>query len=148
MNINTIIEPLNVDNWLKICELSVPQEQKQMFPIGNAYWIGISRYEEHFNEGTSKHPAQVVSSTDIFPQGYFMLKDYRVIGWTGLHEKEVVSFEYLVEAFLIKALRLLSAPSGLPVLTVYLRVNRCSSSIILFAIARITGTATEFPNCL
>ena len=46
---------------------------------------------EHFNEGTSKHPAQVVSSTDIFPQGYFMLKDNRVIGWTGLHEKEVVS---------------------------------------------------------
>jgi hypothetical protein len=34
---NTIIEPLNVDNWLKICELSVPQEQKQMFPIGNRY---------------------------------------------------------------------------------------------------------------
>ena len=45
----------------------------------------------HFNEGASKHPAQVVVSTDIFPQGYFMLKDNRVIGWTGLHEKEVVS---------------------------------------------------------
>jgi GNAT superfamily N-acetyltransferase len=46
---------------------------------------------DHFNEGTSKHPAQVVTSMDIFPQGYFILKDNRVIGWTGLHEKEVVS---------------------------------------------------------
>jgi ribosomal protein S18 acetylase RimI-like enzyme len=214
---NTIIEPLNVNNWLKICELSVPQEQKLVFPIGNIYWIGISRYEEHselfaiknngeyagligggldedgvsgyinplmiderfqrqgiareamrlimdyivrkyhvpcihinhskenhiasrlyeslgysiysetekeyrrshsvdygiqilslreyperadecrvlllehFNEGTSKHPAQVVASPNIFPQGYFILKNNRVIGWTGLHEKEVVS---------------------------------------------------------
>jgi ribosomal protein S18 acetylase RimI-like enzyme len=214
---STIIEPLNVDNWLKICELSVPKEQKQVFPIGNVYWIGISRYEEHselfaikhngeyagligggldedgvsgyinplmvderfqrqgiarkamhlimdylmhkyhvpcihinhrkenhiagrlyeslgfsvysetekeyrrsyqvdygiqilslrdhperadecrklllehFNEGTSKHPAQVVASTDVFPQGYFMLKDSKVIGWTGLHKHEVVS---------------------------------------------------------
>ena len=46
---------------------------------------------KHFNEGTSKHPAQVVASTDIFPQGYFMLKNNRVIGWTGLHENKVVS---------------------------------------------------------
>mgnify|MGYP000957582865 CR=1 FL=1 len=46
---------------------------------------------EHFNEFTSKHPAQVLDSTGMFPQGYFMLKNGRVIGWTGLHESEVVS---------------------------------------------------------
>ena len=46
---------------------------------------------EHFNESVSKHPAQVLASAEILPQGYFMLKDNRVIGWTGLHEKEVVS---------------------------------------------------------
>ena len=214
---NIIIEPLNANNWLKICDLSIPQEQRQEFPVNNVYWIGISRYEEgtelfaikrgdeytgligggldedgvsgyinplmvdekfqrqgiaketmrlimdhlvrkyhvpcihinhrkenhiagrlyeslgfsvysetgkkyhrsyrvdygiqilslrehperadecrellleYFNEGTSKHPAQVVASTDTFPQGYFMLKDNKVIGWTGLHEKEVVT---------------------------------------------------------
>ncbi|MFW6287578.1 MAG: hypothetical protein ACOC2J_02390 [bacterium] len=41
------IEKLNVDNWLKICDLSVSDEQKSIFPIPNVYWIGISRYEEH-----------------------------------------------------------------------------------------------------
>ena len=46
---------------------------------------------EHFNEFVSGHPAQVIASTEIFPQGYFMLKNNKVIGWTGLHEKEVVS---------------------------------------------------------
>jgi len=46
---------------------------------------------EHFNEGTSKHPTQVLDSSELFPQGYFMLKDDGVIGWTGLHAKEVVS---------------------------------------------------------
>lgn len=46
---------------------------------------------EHFNEFTSKHPAEVLASTESLPQGYFMLKDNRVIGWTGLHIKEVVS---------------------------------------------------------
>ena len=46
---------------------------------------------EHFNEFASGHPAQVLASTDIFPQGYFMLKNNKVIGWTGLHKKEVVS---------------------------------------------------------
>jgi N-acetylglutamate synthase-like GNAT family acetyltransferase len=46
---------------------------------------------EHFNESTSTHPAQVLASSGIFPQGYFMLKDNKVIGWTGIHEKEVVS---------------------------------------------------------
>ena len=46
---------------------------------------------EHFNEGTSKHPAQVLASTNMFPQGCFILKNDRVVGWTGLHEKEVVT---------------------------------------------------------
>lgn len=46
---------------------------------------------EHFNEFTSKHPAEVLASVETLPQGYFMLKDNRVIGWTGLHEKEVVT---------------------------------------------------------
>ena len=43
---NVGIEPLDVKNWLKICELSVSEEQKRVFPIPNVYWIGISRYEE------------------------------------------------------------------------------------------------------
>ena len=46
---------------------------------------------EHFNEFTSKHPAEVLASNNLFPQGYFMLKNDRVIGWTGLHEHEVVT---------------------------------------------------------
>jgi len=45
----------------------------------------------HFNEFTSTHPAQVVASSGTFPQGYFMLKENKVIGWMGLHEKEVVA---------------------------------------------------------
>jgi len=46
---------------------------------------------EHFNEFTSKHPAEVLASNNFFPQGYFMLKNDRVIGWAGLHEHEVVA---------------------------------------------------------
>lgn len=46
---------------------------------------------DHFNEFASNHPAQVLESVDILPRGYFMLKDGKVIGWVGLHEKEVVS---------------------------------------------------------
>ena len=46
---------------------------------------------EHFNEFASKHPSEVLSSTEPLPQGYFMLKNDRVIGWTGLHKHEVVS---------------------------------------------------------
>lgn len=46
---------------------------------------------EHFNEFTSKHPSEVLASTEPFPQGYFVLKNDRVIGWTGLHKHEVVS---------------------------------------------------------
>lgn len=214
---NIAIEPLDVNNWLKICELSVSEEQKPIFTVPNVYWIGISRYEEHtelfaikrgdeyagligggldedgisgyinplmvderfqrkgiaaeamrlmmeylirkyhvpcihinhrkenraaarlyeelgfaiyaetekelcrnyvvdygvsivslrehperadecrelllehFNEFASKHPAEVLANDGTFPQGYFMLKDNKVIGWVGLHEKEVVT---------------------------------------------------------
>ena len=41
------LEKLDVHNWLKVCELSVSDEQKEIFSIPNVYWIGISRYEEH-----------------------------------------------------------------------------------------------------
>ena len=41
------LEPLDADNWLTVCELTISDEQKQHFPISNLYWIGISRYEEH-----------------------------------------------------------------------------------------------------
>jgi len=43
---NITLEALNADNWLKICDLSVSEEQKAYFPVSNLYWIGISRYEE------------------------------------------------------------------------------------------------------
>ena len=41
-----MLEELNVDNWLKVMELTVSEEQKVIFPISNVYWVGISRYEE------------------------------------------------------------------------------------------------------
>ena len=41
-----MLEQLNVDNWLKVMELTVSEEQKDIFPISNVYWVGISRYEE------------------------------------------------------------------------------------------------------
>ena len=44
---NIKLEILDVDNWLKVCDLSVSAAQKEFFPIPNVYWIGISRYEEH-----------------------------------------------------------------------------------------------------
>ena len=40
------LEPLDVNNWLKICDLSVSDGQKEFFTVPNVYWIGISRYEE------------------------------------------------------------------------------------------------------
>jgi len=40
------LEALDVKNWLKICDLSVSEEQKKVFTVPNVYWIGISRYEE------------------------------------------------------------------------------------------------------
>ena len=44
---NISIEALDVNNWLKVSELSVSEAQKQIFTVPNVYWIGISRYEEH-----------------------------------------------------------------------------------------------------
>ena len=41
-----MFEELNVDNWLKVMDLTVSEEQKDIFPISNVYWVGISRYEE------------------------------------------------------------------------------------------------------
>lgn len=38
---------LNEDNWLEAANLSVSEQQKNIFPIPNIYWLGISRYEEH-----------------------------------------------------------------------------------------------------
>lgn len=38
---------LNNENWLETANLSVSEQQKEVFPIPNIYWIGISRYEEH-----------------------------------------------------------------------------------------------------
>lgn len=46
MNKQITLEALDVNNWLKICDLSVSDEQKALFPVSNLYWIGISRYEE------------------------------------------------------------------------------------------------------
>ena len=213
---NVTIELLNANNWYAVCQLSVSEEQKKIFPVPNVYWIGSSRYEElndlfaikldgeyvgligggldedcvsgliepimvdckfqkrgiaeqalklmidylskhlstdkvyiehrrnnlniarlcekagfkvidedeegfrrcihinkdfsihslrdyperaeecrtlllqHFNEFTSKHPAEVLESAASLPQGYFMLKNDRVVGWAGLHEKEPI----------------------------------------------------------
>ena len=41
------LRELNKDNWLKTANLSVSEQQKDIFPIPNIYWLGISRYEEH-----------------------------------------------------------------------------------------------------
>lgn len=41
------LKELNQDNWLDAANLSVSEKQKEVFPIPNVYWIGISRYEEH-----------------------------------------------------------------------------------------------------
>lgn len=43
---NVYLEPFDVDNWLKVCRLTVKEEQKEVHPIPNVYYIGISRYEE------------------------------------------------------------------------------------------------------
>jgi len=40
------LEALDANNWLRICDLSVSEEQKTFFSVPNVYWIGISRYEE------------------------------------------------------------------------------------------------------
>lgn len=41
------LSELNEDNWLEAANLSVSEQQKNIFPIPNIYWFGISRYEEH-----------------------------------------------------------------------------------------------------
>ncbi len=41
------LEILDSTNWLEVSNLSVTEEQKEVFPVPNVYWIGISRYEEH-----------------------------------------------------------------------------------------------------
>ena len=52
---NISIEALDLNNWLKVCDLSVSEVQKQVFTIPNVYWIGISRYEEHTELFAIKH---------------------------------------------------------------------------------------------
>ena len=44
---NIELKELNNDNWLETANLSVSEKQKDIFPIPNVYWIGVSRYEEH-----------------------------------------------------------------------------------------------------
>lgn len=44
---NIELKELNNDNWLETANLSVSEKQKEIFPIPNVYWIGVSRYEEH-----------------------------------------------------------------------------------------------------
>ena len=46
MNKKVTLEKLDVSNWLKICGLTVSDEQKEFFPVPDVYRIGISRYEE------------------------------------------------------------------------------------------------------
>ena len=47
MDRKVTLEAINVDNWLKICNLSVNDKQKAIFTVPNVYWIGISRYDEN-----------------------------------------------------------------------------------------------------
>lgn len=42
-----ILKEFDENNWLEAANLSVSEQQKEIFPIPNVYWIGISRYEEH-----------------------------------------------------------------------------------------------------
>ena len=60
MNKNIGLEPLDVHNWLKICDLSVDEKQKSYFNIPNVYWIGISRYEEKTELFAIKHGEEYV----------------------------------------------------------------------------------------
>ena len=43
---NIYLVELDNENWLETANLSVSEKQKEIFPIPNIYWIGISRYEE------------------------------------------------------------------------------------------------------
>ena len=60
-----ILEELNVDNWLETMELSVSEEQKNVFPIPNVYWVGISRYEEKTTLYAIKNDETVVGLIGI-----------------------------------------------------------------------------------
>ena len=40
------LQALDVNNWIETANLSVSEKQKEIFPIPNVYWLGISRYEE------------------------------------------------------------------------------------------------------
>ncbi len=46
MNKTVALEALSASNWLKVCAMSVGDEQKSYFTVPNVFWIGISRYEE------------------------------------------------------------------------------------------------------
>ncbi|MGN0329135.1 MAG: GNAT family N-acetyltransferase [Lachnospira sp.] len=59
------IEELNVNNWLKTTELKVSKEQKDIFPIPNVYWIGISRYEEGTTLYAIKNDDMIVGMVGI-----------------------------------------------------------------------------------
>ena len=59
------LRELNKDNWLETAKLSVSEQQKDIFPIPNIYWLGISRYEEH---------------TTL----YAIIVDDNIVGLTGL----------------------------------------------------------------
>ena len=41
---NIYLVELDNENWLETANLSVSEKQKEIFPIPNIYWIGISRY--------------------------------------------------------------------------------------------------------
>ena len=60
-----ILEELNVDNWLETMELSISEEQKNVFPIPNVYWVGISRYEEKTTLYAIKNDETVVGLIGI-----------------------------------------------------------------------------------
>lgn len=60
-----ILEELNVDNWLETMELSVSEEQRNVFPIPNVYWVGISRYEEKTTLYAIKNDETVVGLIGI-----------------------------------------------------------------------------------
>lgn len=57
---NLYLEPLDVNNWLKVCRLEVTEEQKEVHPIPNVYYIGISRYEEFTELFAVKHGDEYV----------------------------------------------------------------------------------------
>ena len=92
------IEALGVNNWLKICDLSVSDEQKAFFPIPNVYWIGISRYEEKSELFAIKADNDYVG---LIGGGYD--KD----GITGYVNPIMIDYRYQKNGFAKPALRLI-----------------------------------------